>query len=62
MDAKDRWPQLLIDFMEDKIIWTRNFANVVFVDDNPVEQEHPIGNPNEITCKFSSIEITCQFQ
>lgn len=53
-EAKAEYPQLLIQFLESRLIWVRNFGKVVFIERNEIEEtEDPMGNPVEITCMYS---------
>lgn len=51
VDARERWPQLIIDFLENKIVFTRNFERLNLIGDDATEEENPIGMPTKITCK-----------
>lgn len=50
--AKEKWPRLLIDFLESRVIWVRNYGRVLFSEDSPEESHPPLGQPKEITCMY----------
>lgn len=51
MEDKTKWPQLVLDYLEDCIVWTRDFKCVAFNFEDPIETEDPIGSPIVVTCE-----------
>lgn len=50
--AKAKWPYLVIDFLENNLLWVRNYGKVLFVDNDVGETDTPIGRPIQITCMY----------
>lgn len=48
--ARAKWPHLVIDFLENNLLWVRNYGRLMFIDNVVEETENPIGRPIQITC------------
>lgn len=50
VEARNLWPQLLIDFFEEKMNWFLPIKTVTFIEE-PVEADEVDGNPIIVHCE-----------
>lgn len=48
MEAREKWPELVTDFLEKQIIWSKKYD----LDAPSMEFSNSHGNPIEISCEY----------